>query len=298
MTTAKRAGAGMAKRTGAKPRGRGRRTPSAQRPGRLIAIGGGEERSPEGAILSRVVEASGGARARIIICGGASDDPGRTLEEYRRVFSEIGAHEVTTEALQDRAAAEGAELLRALEHATAVFFSGGDQLRLTAKLGGTAFGEGVRSRLQSGGLVVAGTSAGAAAMSSVMIIGGAENGTVRRADTEVAPGLGYWRDTVLDTHFNQRGRVHRLLTLFAENPQVLGVGLDENTAAEVEPGSLLRVIGSGAVVIFDGRVTYSNVAEADREDVLSLHGARLHVLSDGHAFDLARRRPLRPHAAD
>src|SRR3712207_8747822 len=106
-------------------------------------------------------------------------------------------------------------LLEALERATPVFFTGGDQLRLTALMAGTNFCERIRERLYGEGLVVAGTSAGAAAMSSVMIIGGSERGTVRRADVSLAPGLGYWRDTVVDTHFNQRGRPSRLLAIIA-----------------------------------------------------------------------------------
>ncbi|MGZ8376678.1 MAG: cyanophycinase [Gemmatirosa sp.] len=265
-----------------------------RRIGQLVVIGGGEERHADGAVLRHVVEVAGGERARILVCAGASTAPDELLEEYRGIFTELGAEEVMTEALADREAAESRELIARVERATTVFFTGGDQLRLVSTLGGTAFGECVRSRLQADGLVVAGTSAGAAAVSGVMVVGGPNEGTVRRADVEVAPGLGYWRDVAVDTHFNQRGRVNRLLAIFATNPQVLGVGLDEDTAVHVELGRRLRVVGSGAALIFDGRVTHTNAADAGRDDVLALFDSKIHVLPSGYGFDLDIKRPMRP----
>ena len=272
--------------------GRGRRV------GQLVVIGGAEARSAEGEILRHFVEVAGGKRARIIVCAGASTEPDESLDEYRRVFTELGAAEVVMEPLRDRAAGESSQLVEHAKHATAVFFTGGDQLKLVGSLGGTAFGECVRLRLQSEGLVVGGTSAGAAAMSSVMVISGPNEGTVRRSDVELAPGLGYWRDTVVDTHFNQRGRVSRLLAIFASNPQVLGIGLDENTAVHVELGRRFRVVGKGAALVFDGRVTHTNSADVAREDVLALFDSKIHVLPSGYGFDLDRMRPLRPEELD
>jgi cyanophycinase len=271
---------------------------AARRVGQLIVVGGGEERSADGPILRRVVEAAGGDRARIVVCAGASSEPEGPLEDYRRIFTELGAAEVHTEPLADRRAAEAPELVERVERATAIFFTGGDQLKLVAAIGGTAFGECVRTRLQGDGLVVAGTSAGAAAMSSVMVVGGPNEGTIRRSDVEMAPGLGYWRDTVVDTHFNQRGRVSRLLAIFASNPQVLGIGLDEDTGVHVELGRRFRVVGSGAALVFNGRVTHTNAAEAGREDVLALFDSKIHVLPSGYGFDLDRMRPLRPEEID
>jgi cyanophycinase len=271
---------------------------AARRVGQLVVVGGGEKHSVDGPILRRVFEAAGGARARILVCGAASTDPDELLEDYRSIFTELGAEEVTTERLSDRREAESPELVERVERATAVFFTGGDQLRLVAAVGGTAFGECVRARLQGDGLVVAGTSAGAAAMSSVMVVSGPNSGTIRRADVELAPGLGYWRDTVVDTHFNQRGRVSRLLAIFASNPQVLGIGLDEDTGVHVELGKRLRVVGSGAALVFNGRVTHTNAADAGREDVLALFDSKIHVLPDRYGFDLDSMRPLRPEEMD
>lgn len=268
-----------------------------RRLGRLLAIGGHEERSASGEILRHLVDLAGGAgRAHVLICSGATGEAHDALREYQRVFEALGAG-TTTEPLLERAVGDSGVLLARLQQATAVFFTGGDQLQLTARMAGTHFGEAVRARLQTHGLVVAGTSAGAAAMSSTMIIGGPGDGTVRRADVDLAPGLGYWREATIDTHFSQRGRVSRLLTLLAENPQVLGVGLDENTAVAVTPGRGFRVLGSGVAMVFDGRVQYTNAAEVDREEPLALFGARLHVLPRGYSFDLVRREPRPPGAA-
>jgi cyanophycinase len=181
-----------------------------------------------------------------------------------------------------------------VQRATAVFFTGGDQLRLTALISGTEFCETIRNRLYGDGLVVAGTSAGAAAMSSVMIIGGPEKGTVRREDVSLAPGLGYWRDTVVDTHFNQRGRVSRLMTIFAHNPNVLGIGIDENTSIELVPGDRFTVLGEGVVMVFNGRVTHSNAPDASDDDTLAITDAAVHTLPDGYGFNLRTKRPILP----
>lgn len=267
--------------------------PDVRRLGRLVAIGGGEERSPNGEILRHFVELAGGAHANVLICAGAMDDARTTLREYQRVFEALGAS-TTTEPLRDRETGQSEALLDALRHSTAIFFTGGDQLQLTATMAGTHFGELVRARLQTHGLIVGGTSAGAAAMSSTMIVGGPSDGTVRRADVDLAPGLGYWREALIDTHFSQRGRVNRLLTLFAENPQILGIGLDEDTAVAVTPGRGFRVFGSGVVTVFDGRVTHTNAAQVGNDEPLALFDSRLHVLPRGYGFDLVYRRPQLP----
>jgi cyanophycinase len=268
--------------------------PLPRRLGRLLAIGGHEERSASAEILQHLVELAGGAgRAHVLICSGAMDEGREALREYQRVFESLGAA-TTTEALRERARGNSDVLLDRLNRSTAVFFTGGDQLQLTATMAGTSFGEAIRAQLQTRGLIVAGTSAGAAAMSSTMIVGGPSDGTVRRCDVDLAPGLGYWREALIDTHFSQRGRVNRLLTLLAENPQILGVGLDEDTAVAVTPGRGFRVLGSGVATVFDGRVQYTNAAEAARDEPLALFDTRLHVLPRGYGFDLVRRTPQLP----
>lgn len=262
--------------------------------GRLFLIGGHEDRGDLDTwmILPRLVELAGGSNSRIVVCGSSSADPERVERLYKEQFETLGAADVYESDIDDRMAADAPELLEALERATAVFFTGGDQLRLTSLIAGTQFGERVREKLWKDGLIVAGTSAGAAAMSSTMLVAGPKDGSVRRADVTLAPGLGYWRDTTIDTHFSQRGRVSRLLAVFGQNPQILGLGIDEDTAIEVTPGEQFVVLGRGAVHVFDGRVTHSSAPDVADDEVITLTDSIVHVLADGYGFDIASKRPI------
>jgi cyanophycinase len=267
--------------------------------GRLLVIGGNEDKDEDNmVILPRFVEMCGGKNARIVVCGSPSASPEEKEREYKRLFLKIGAADVYEASVTERLEGEDEELLLATKNATGIFFTGGDQMRLTSLVAGTAFGEEIRHRLWNDGLVVGGTSAGAAAMSSTMITGGSDRGTVRRADVRLAPGLGYWRDTVIDTHFAQRGRVSRLLVIFAQNPQVLGIGLDENTAIEVEPGKRFTVIGEGACFVFDGTVTHTNAPEVSDEQVIAMTDSISHVLPVDYGFDLHTKRPILPEGEE
>lgn len=258
--------------------------PSSRR-GRLLMIGGGERRGDDSPVLSHLVEIAGGDEARILICAAATTMPEEALEEYGDAFEALGAAQVWREPLQDRQACESPALLDRLNDATAIFFTGGDQHRLTTIVGGSAFGDLIKHKLERDGFLVAGTSAGAAAMSSTMIVSGTNGGSMRKADVRLGVGLGYMRDAVIDTHFNQRGRIHRLLTVFAQYPQILGIGLDEDTAIDVTLGRELHVLGSGAVTLFDGRGGFSNAADAGEDEPLALSGVVLHVLARGCTFD-------------
>lgn len=262
--------------------------------GRLLIIGGHEERQQDSEILAHFVEMSGGKKARIILCAAASSEPDELLKTYAGIFKKLGAAEVHPLAFADRMAGEDEALLERLEQATAVFFTGGDQLRLVTRVAGTRFGERLVQRMHHDKLLIAGTSAGAAAMGSTMIITGAREGTVRRSDVVTEAGLSLWNDSVIDTHFNQRGRIPRLITIFAHNPQILGVGLDENTAIDVQVGKSFQVLGSGAVTVFDGRVHYTNAAEAKEDEVLAVSGVQLHVLPRDYGFDLNEMRIMKP----
>ena len=265
------------------------------RAGRLLVIGGAEDPDEnEMHILPHLVEMAGGKDARIVICSSPSEDPEDKVRTYGKLFEKLGVKEVIGAPITERTEAERPEYLEAVGRATAIFFTGGDQLRLTSLMAGTEFCETIRTRLYGDGLVVAGTSAGAAAMSSVMIIGGKNEGTVRREDVDLAPGLGYWRDVVVDTHFSQRGRTSRLMTIFAQNPQVMGVGIDENTALDCVPGEGFTVIGEGVVTLFDGRISHTNAAMVGDEDTLALTDSVVHVLPRGYGFNLRTKRPLLP----
>lgn len=262
---------------------------------RLLVIGGAEDPDEDDmTILPYLVKMARGKRARIVICSSPSENPEEKVDTYGKLFEKLGVAEVIAAPITDRKQADDPELIEAVKRATAVFFTGGDQLRLTALIAGTEFCESIRTRLYGDGLVVAGTSAGAAAMSSVMIIGGRQEGTVRREDVSLAPGLGYWRDTVVDTHFNQRGRVSRLLTIFAHNPQVLGIGIDENTAIDLVPGDRFTVVGEGVVMVFNGRVTHTNAPDASDDETLAITDSVIHTLPQGYGFNLRTKRPILP----
>jgi len=266
-----------------------------ERMGHLLVIGGAEDPDEDDMkILPHFVEMCGGSSARIVVCSSPSENPHDKADTYERLFEKIGVGAVFPAPIESRDQAEDPDLLEFTRTATGVFFTGGDQLRLTALVAGTAFGEMVRTRLYGDNLVVGGTSAGAAAMSSVMLIGGKSEGTVKREDVSLAPGLGYWRDTVVDTHFSQRGRVSRLMTIFAHNPQVLGIGIDENTAIDLVPGDRFKVIGAGVVMVFNGRVSHTNAPDASDDETLAITDTALHTLPEGYGFDLRTKRPMLP----
>lgn len=262
--------------------------------GHLLLIGGAERRDAEGIILRRFVELAGGENARLIVCAAATSHPVEVLREYEEVFGALGAAITHDAAFRDRAEGEDPKLLEALDEATGVFFTGGNQLQITSLIAGTPFEERLEERLMRDGLTVAGTSAGAAAMSSVMIADGPAGGTVRREDVRLAPGLGLWRNSVIDSHFNQRGRMSRVLTVLAQNPQVVGVGIDEDTAIELTIGKGFRVLGSGVVIFVHCQVVHTNAFEAGGDEALALLGPSVHVLPQGYGFDLQGMRPVLP----
>jgi len=264
--------------------------------GRLLVIGGNEDKDEDTmVILPHFVEMCGGKKARIIVCGTPSAEVAKKERTYRKLFEKIGVAEVMEPDVTRRPDGDDVELVEMVRRATGIFFTGGDQLRLTAIVAGTPFGNEIRHRIFNEGLVAGGTSAGAAAMSSTMVISGSSSGTVRRSDVGLAPGLGYWRDTVVDTHFSQRGRVSRMLVIFSHNPQVLGIGIDEDTAIEVQPGDRFTVLGNAAVFVFDGTVTHTNAPEAGDDDIIALTDSAMHVLPAGYGFDLRTKRPILPN---
>jgi cyanophycinase len=262
--------------------------------GRLLVIGGAEDADESDMrILPRLVEAAGAESSRIMVCAVASGEPVQSLRAYQTVLKKLKAAEVTSVSLRERAEGEDPKIIEALEGATAFFLTGGDQLRITSVLAGTSLGERLRARHLEEGLLLAGTSAGAAAMSATMISGG-ETGTVRRRDVELSPGLGFWPGAVVDTHFDRSGRVHRLMAVFGQNPELLGVGIDEDTAVEVTPGERFTVIGRRSVLVFDGRISHTNASDVEADEPMALVGSTVHVLAPGYGFDLELKRVILP----
>lgn len=268
-----------------------------RRRGRLLLIGGNEDMDEKDMrILPRLVSLAGGKEAKILVCAAASSEPDHSLDAFRRVLEKIGVAAVYQSALNDREEAESDELLQDLERSSAVLLTGGDQLRATSRVAGTRFGERLKERYQTEGFLVAGTSAGAAAMSSTMIIRGIGD-TVRREAVELAPGLGFLRNITVDTHFDRGGRVHRLMTVLAQNPATLGVGIDEDTAVEIGPNRRMMVLGRGVVMVFDGRSSHTNAAEVRANEAIALTGVRVQVLPDKYGLDLRTFEPIIPGRA-
>jgi cyanophycinase len=265
--------------------------------GRLVIIGGREDMDGPCTILREVARAAGGRDARILVVGAAAADPVTQTRSYCDAFARLGAGSAEPLVVTGREDAATAGARDAVERATAVFFTGGDQLRLTSVLGGTPFYRALQRRY-SEGLLVAGTSAGAAVMSDTMIVAGPDDDSPKKCTTKMAPGLGLLEEVVIDQHFAERGRLGRLLSAIAQNPYVLGVGIDEDTAVVVSPDARFFVIGSQTVTVLDGRdITLTNASEQAPDDPLALADVRLHVLPTGYGFDLRQRRPVPPARA-
>jgi cyanophycinase len=256
--------------------------------GAIIPIGGAEEKLQDRAILRRFAALAGGGDGCLAVIPTASRlrDTG---DRYRGIFGDLGCTDVRVRDIRTRKDAQRQDAAAALEGVTGIFLTGGNQLRLSTILGGTAVATAIR-RLNAAGAPVAGTSAGAAYLSEHMIAYGSEGLIPRVGDVTLAPGLGLTNRVVVDQHFRQRGRLGRLLAALAFNPFVQGLGLDEDTAALIGPDNSLEVLGSGGVTIVDAAgIEYSSVATASPGDPLQLIGVRIHVLARGGRYHLDRR---------
>jgi cyanophycinase len=259
--------------------------------GQVVVIGGAEDRDGRAEILREFVRLAGGARARISIIAAASENASEVAASYTEVFQRLGAAQAHDLKISARKDADGAEAVAAVERASGVFFTGGNQVRITRTLGGTRLDTLLHKR-HAEGLVLAGTSAGAAMMSSVMITGGPPVSTLRAGGVELGPGMEFVPGVLIDQHFEERGRLRRLLSAVAQHPHDIGLGIDENTAAVVS-GQHLEVIGAGTVTIIDaGHLTYTNLNELEKDELLAICGVRIHVLPAGYRFDLRNREPV------
>jgi cyanophycinase len=273
--------------------------PPPGRPGRLMAIGGAEDKTRERVVLRRFVEIAGGGRGHVLILATASE-LAETGERYSDLFRELGAGRVDVLRIGNReeALAAGPEVHDLLPAATALFLTGGSQLRFSSALGGTPLAAAIRRR-HAEGLVVGGTSAGASLLSEHMIALGDSGSTPRRRLVHLAQGLGLAPDLVIDQHFRRRDRLGRLLTALSYNPAPLGVGIDEDTALVIEPSGTMSAVGAGAVLVVDARqMRFTDSYAVRRGQPLALLGLKLDVLTAGCSYDLKRREGLPPVRSD
>lgn len=259
--------------------------------GTLIIIGGGERKDENHTVLKAVADRLR-RNQHILIVTAASYEPEGVAADYTRIFQELGVPHVDVADIRLREDAQRQELVALCEKAGAIFFTGGDQLRITSQMGDSPMFRCMKDRYEHGTTII-GTSAGAAAMPYTMIVGGPADESNKISTLSMAPGLGLLDNVVIDSHFGQRGRMGRLIGAVMQNPRNLGVGIDEATAIVVERGEHFQVIGPGAVFIVDGAdISYSSLSEEHAEGIVTVHDVRLHVLGDGDCFDLAARRPI------
>src|ERR1700752_746651 len=264
------------------------RVPAGEKRGWIVPIGGAENKENDRRILERFVRESGGDEADIVVIPTASRLH-ETGARYEELFRDIGAARVTVMDFDTRRDCQEPGRIGRIEEASGIFFTGGNQLRLTTLLGGTPVAKVIRER-NAHGVTVGGTSAGASILCEHMIAGGDEGSSIVAGSVRLAPGLGLTNRFIIDQHFRERDRLGRLLTALSYNPFAVGIGLDENTAAFIGPDEVLEVVGSGALTIVDpSELEFSSMAKVRKNDPVCLIGLKLHILDHGATFNLMTR---------
>src|SRR5829696_8537216 len=263
--------------------------------GHLLVIGGAEDKYNERRILRKFLELAGGDKSEILIVPVASDFPEFAADVYTQAFRNLGVANprvLRATSRQDVFQANAEELL---DGVNGVFITGGDQMRLVSLLGGTKFASRLRHMVRDTEVVLAGTSAGAAGMSTSMIVRGEQTSHPHKNSVRLSPGLGFLKNIIIDQHFTERGRISRLITAVSYNPYNLGIGIDENTAIILNSEGILEVYGQGSITIVDGsQITYNEIAEVGDNQEFSVCGVQLHVLGDGLLYDYFGRTPIQP----
>jgi cyanophycinase len=279
--------------------------------GYLIAVGGAEDKGIEEqrnirnnidffkeGILKQITEFAGKrADPHIEIISTASSYPDEVSQLYKKAFRHFGIDAAHLR-ISTRDEADSPKVIERLEKCNCLLFTGGDQLKLCSILGGTDFIDVVRERYMDDHFIIAGTSAGAAAMSNTMISGGEENKAYMKGKVELSIGFGFLQEVIIDTHFDARGRFGRLVQAIARQPGAVGIGLDEDTGVIVEKGSRLKAIGSSSVVIVDGSgITHNNIADIKDGSPISIANLQVNILTKSDIYDITSRKfmPVKKH---
>jgi len=273
--------------------------------GKLISIGGAEDKGTEAepdfiqknnlnffelGILKRVVEEIGGSDSHIEVITTASSIPEEVGENYKKAFGKIGCNNIGIIHIKYRDEADKPEYLARIRNCDGVMFSGGNQLRLTTILGGTDLINIIHDRYENENFTVAGTSAGAMAMSNTMIYHGNSTTAHLKGEVKITTGLAFIKNVIIDSHFEKRGRFGRLAQAVGCNPSCIGIGLGEDTGLIIKDGNHFDAIGSGCVIIVDGhKIRHSNIADIPEGSPISLENIIVHVMVDGDSFDLKER---------
>jgi cyanophycinase len=263
--------------------------------GYLLVIGGAEDKYNERRILKKFLKLAGGAKAEVLIVPVASDYPEFAADVYTQAFRNLGVANPRVLRATSRQDVVQADVEKLLDGVTGVFITGGDQMRLVSLLGGTKLADKLRQLVRETPVVLAGTSAGAAGMSTSMIVRGESTSHPHKNSVKLSPGLGFLKNIIIDQHFTERGRISRLITAVSYNPYNLGIGIDENTAIILDGKGVLEVFGAGSATIVDGsKISYNEIAEVDDNQAFSVCGVQLHVLRDGLVYDYLDRHPFQP----
>ena len=275
--------------------------------GKLFAIGGAEDKGVDlekGAmlrnnlnffelgILRRIIEEAGGPAIRIEVVTTASMIPNEVGENYLNAFGKIGCTNIGLLPIRNRADATKTEYIQRIKNCDAVMFSGGNQLRLTAIFGGTEFLEIILHRyMEDKNFLVAGTSAGAMAMSKTMIYEGNATTAHLKSEVKITTGLGFLGDVIFDSHFEKRGRFARLAQAVATNPSAIGIGLGEDTGMLITGGNVMEAVGSGLVMVIDGHdIGHNNIADIPDGNPISVENLKVHFCEKGNGFMLRERK--------
>ena len=253
---------------------------------RLVIVGGAEDRLQDRIILRKFVDYCGGSQGRIRVITAASGDPQGVWNSYQQVFKSLGVEDVQRLAIDDRDSAHAQPLQSEILHADGIFMSGGDQSKLMDALWDTPAYQSIHQSFYLNRCCIGGTSAGAAVMSRHMIAQGPAVLRPSKEAVETDIGLGLLSQAVVDQHFSERRRLARLLSTLAIRPDLLGVGIDEDTALVIEKGEALEVIGKGTVTLIDPSDMRSNVNELDALEQIEMLGVQLHVLPAGHRYSV------------
>lgn len=263
--------------------------------GHLLVIGGAEDKYNERRILKKFLELAGGDKAEVLIVPVASDFPEFAADVYTQAFRNLGIANPRVLRATSRQDVVHADVERLTDGVTGVFMTGGDQMRLVSLLGGTKLAEALRRKVRETNVVMAGTSAGAAAMSTSMIVRGEPSSHPHKNAVKLSPGLGFLKNIIIDQHFSERGRISRLITAVSYNPYNLGIGIDENTAIILDGKGVLEVFGQGTTTIVDGsQISFNEIAEVADNEAFSICGVQFHVLRDGLVYNYLERHPMQP----
>jgi cyanophycinase len=274
--------------------------------GKLVAIGGAEDKGTdletgeiqrnnlnffELGILKRIVEETGGVDSQIEVVTTASMIPHEVGDNYLDAFGKIGCTKVGLMHIRNRADAANEDYLTRIQNCKAVMFSGGNQMRLTSTFGGTKFLEIVMNRFQNeSDFLVAGTSAGAMAMSNTMIYEGNASRAHLKGEVKITTGLAFMDGVIFDSHFEKRGRFGRLAQAIAANPSCIGIGLGEDTGMLIKDGNEMEAIGSGLVMILDGHdILHSNIADIPDGNPISIENLKVHFCENGNGYNVSNR---------